>query len=68
MTTPSRRKTRKARCIAASVAAALTLGNCSISISIRDLRIALCPAAAHAPKPEPQSKAPPAKARHEPAQ
>ena len=63
MTAPSRPKTRKTRCIAAGVAAALALGSCSISVSIRELRVELFPAAVPAPKPKPQPKAPPAKER-----
>jgi hypothetical protein len=63
MTAPSRPKTLKTRCIAAGVAAALTLGSCAISVSIRELHVELCPAAAPAPKPQPLPKAPPVKER-----
>ncbi len=63
MTAPSKLKTRKNGCIAAALAAVLTLGSCSISVSIRELRVELFPAAAPAPKPKAWLKAPSAKKR-----
>ena len=65
MTAPSKPKTRKTRCIAAGVAAALTLDSCSISdfsVNIGEIHLEFG-TAAPAPKPEPQPKAPPAEER-----
>ena len=63
MTAPSKPKTLKISRIAASVAAALALGNCEIDVSIHEARVTVRPAAAPMPNQKPRPKAPPAKER-----